>query len=283
MTAPSYLSTLDRFSFYHLKFFQLLGFFPLSTHGEPRSSLLLTLWSLILISINFLKACLMYYHSDYLILADDIVGKLHDVANMTSITITHNIILVESFLRRDRLRRFFIKLRTLRDQYPVKCGHRTHFLWELYAFIVYIIIFEWIFYDVITDDLPLITVWSLNLWSHIPALLHYFQSILFLELVRLELVKLNKSLKDIIVFTTSQDGAGSRGIFKDYLKKRIVKTQKRYQIIYGMVQELNEFFGLSWAIGVVNTAVTSEILFYWVYWGLHFGIFYNAVGKKRKS
>ncbi|CAD7086367.1 unnamed protein product [Hermetia illucens] len=109
------------------------------------------------------------------------------------------------------------------------------------------------------------------------ALLHYFQSILFLELVRLELVKLNKSLKDIIVFTTSQDGAGSRGIFIDYLKKRIVKTQKRYQIIYGMVQELNEFFGLSWAIGVVNTAVTSEILFYWVYWGLHFGIFYNAV------
>lgn len=266
---------------YHLKLFQILGFFPLSIQLQPKSSPFVVSWSLFLISALSVKASLMYHHRDTLLLPSDIIGQIHDIAKLSSGIIAHMTVLMESFLQRKKLEGFFAKLQTLHDKYPVKCRNtgRPRILWEIYVLFIYLAAYEVNLYHAIADDKPLVRLWMTVESSSIPLLFHYCQSILFLEFIRVELIKLNKDLSDIIMFASHTNNPRCPELFEEYLRKRIVKAQKRYQIIYEMVQGLNDFFGTSWAVTTVNTAISCECCIYWIYWEFYNKVVYHALGK----
>lgn len=278
MPVTSSSTAIDRFSFYHLKFFQIIGFFPLSLQLEFKPSPLVTLWSLVLIAGQFLKGYLICRYSDILIFQDDNVGKLQDIMKFVSVTLTHFIILMESFIRRNTLQGFFQKLQTLHDKYPIKIQNHNRAFWQQYAFLIYLIVVEINFYYANSGDKSLMKIWVLHSTGTIPVLLHYFESILILEFIRWELIKLNKSLKDLVAFATPKDGSRSCGMFERYLRRRVVKSQQRYQIIYQMVLESNKFFGHSWAMNILNTLIVCETYIYWIYWGYYFTIFRATFG-----
>lgn len=265
-------------TFWDLKLFQFFGLLPLPLKPGHEIHIFYNIWSLLHILTSSTIAYFTYVNKDLIIHPTDNIGKVHDLFKLASSIAAHHTILVESVLRRRSIQEFFRKYQSLHDNFPVESLPNIQFSRKLYIFITYLLISAAISLHKLYNDQRVLVLSFITLWSHIPTSFHYFQSVLFFEFVRSEIIQLNRQLNQLVPVSTSRDKGNSSRALEGIVIKGIVEGQKRYEIIYEMVQLLNEFFGISWIMGVFSSAISLEYNLYWIWWSIYNGLQHHVYG-----
>lgn len=263
---------------FYLKLFRVFGFIP--QPFNPQANIAhypLLIWSLLQIIVNLMKLYVAFVYLEEVVYTSDELGKIHDISKLIVLNLTHQTLLVDSILKRQKFRDFFTKLLRLQQIYQSRTKeHREenkrrswNYSLKFSAFVLYTIFAEIKIILSLWHIPQFVYFWLLTNLGYFPVFMFNLYNIFLLDIVHLEQSRLNTELKSLVKFVTEISPYKCSRKFDDVIRARIRKAQKRHQLIFGLVQDLNEVLGLFWAIDALCTLIMCQYVVYWTYFQLY--------------
>ncbi|KNC32520.1 putative gustatory receptor 8a [Lucilia cuprina] len=235
----------------HLKIFKIMGFCNLSLNENFKPNInierCLTLWSLILLVSYNIMAFIALTSDDVYLFTSDKFGYFNDVLKFLVADIAVTVSYLETIFKRSEFYKFWTIYNCLQrktnDEW--KLGKTFRFFAVLYTFIILEAVILILFFNFQTMTRHLTMFWSAFLPFIYAVHLRNMQFIFYIELIRLELVKLKEDLSLLVDYSRFMAyGCGFRG-FGEFLRKQLLDKQKNYQMIYEMFEHFQNGFGFS--------------------------------------
>lgn len=241
----------------HLRFFSLIGYHGVSFSGDFKRRALIqncqSCWSgLLLVLFNVMAFVALFSGEDFLFTGDKF-GYFNDTLKVVFANIAVTVSFVETILKRSHIKRFWqiydnlqIVGRNEKDLFDSN-GWRENkrFLGIFYAFVFMetsVVIVFFIFQNITRH---LILFWSIFTPLMYTVHLRNMQFIFYLEVLRLELMKLKQDLKLLVDYSNFVTyGCAFEG-FEEFLRKNLLEKQKHYHQIYEMFEEFQNGFAFS--------------------------------------
>ncbi|CAD7086369.1 unnamed protein product [Hermetia illucens] len=252
------------------------GFLPLYiTNHTSEPHYILIIWSLLQIVLILYKLLLAYLYADNILYTTDAVGRVHYAGKIISLFICHLTILIDSILKREKIRNFYYKIMILNKMFPHTLESYQEnarkdqlYMIKFFGLLTYTAFAEFKFLSKLGFHAIFIRLWIFSNSSYFPMSMYYFYSILLFDVVHLELERINKDLKSLVCFTVDKKDYRCCDRFDSYVSGRIRQMQFKYCVVYSMVEDLNRIFGWSWTMSVLSSTIAYYCSFYWFYHGI---------------
>lgn len=184
---------------------------------------------------------------------NDKFGYFNDILKVVFADIAVTVSYLEAIFKRSNLKKFWI----IYDFLHNKSNNEMNFvslqeIWEncrylgiFYAAIILEIIVMILFVKFNTMTRHLVLFWSVFTPFIYAVHLRNMQFIFYIEILRLELVKLQLDLNLMVDYTRFEACGCSFKGFEDFLRKKLLEKQKHYQKIYEMFEYFQNGFGFS--------------------------------------
>lgn len=242
----------------HFHVFTIIGYCTITLNNNIKHNSkierFLLLWSwLLLVCFNILTLVAIFSREEFLFRGDTF-GYFNDVLKVVFADIAVTCSYLEAIFKRNSLKEFWKIYNCLQKKSSADetkfCGLKS--LWQNGRFLVIfysIIVFEsammFIFIVYQVKSRHLILFWSLFSPLTYVVYMRNMQFIFHIELIRLELVKLQQDLNLMVDYSRFVAyGCGFKG-FEEFLRKKLVDKQKTYQMIYEMFEQFQNGFGIS--------------------------------------
>lgn len=257
----SYISTMNahipKILRIHMRVFQIVGYCGLSLNDDFKRRVVienwLTLWScLLLVGFN-IATLVTLKNDDEFLFTNDEFGYFNDILKVVFADIAVTIAYLESILRRSEFRKFWTIYGCLQSQSNDERNNiSVNELWEnrcflgiFYTFITleFLVMILFVILQPMSRHLFLFNV----VFTPFVCAVHLrnMQFIFYIEILRLELVKLQQDLNLMVDYTRFVAyGCGFKG-FENFLRKKLLEMQKHYQMIYEMFENFQNGFGFS--------------------------------------
>ncbi|XP_065363139.1 gustatory receptor 8a-like [Calliphora vicina] len=241
----------------HMVVFKIAGYCGLSLNDNLKRRVIienwLTLWSSLLLVAFNIATLVTLKNDDEFLFSNDEFGYFNDILKVVFADIAVTISYLESILKRSELRKFWTIYGCLQKQSDDERNYiSVKELWEnrrfLGIFYTYIIL-EFVVTILFVILQPMsrhVFLFNLVFTPFICAVhLRNMQYIFYIEILRLELVKLQQDLNLMVDYTRFVAyGCGFKG-FENFLRKKLLEKQKHYQMIYEMFENFQNGFGFS--------------------------------------
>ncbi|KAM7349521.1 gustatory receptor 8a-like [Cochliomyia hominivorax] len=245
----------------HMRIFNAIGYCNLSLNNNFKRSPLTERWLILktfflLIAFNTVAFVALTSDDAYLFTSDRF-GYFNDILKVVFADIAVTISYIESIFRRVDYYKFwkiydYLQGRTCEREmekgntitFNDLKKHRR-FLFIFYTDILLETIVLIIFINFHTMTRHLILFWSVFTPFIYAVHLRNMQFIFYIEILRLELVKLQQDLGLMVEYSRFVSyGCGFKG-FEEFLRKKLLDKQKHYQLIYEMFEHFQNAFGFS--------------------------------------
>ena len=273
--------TAKRILFAHLKIFKVLGFCSVSESDNLLHQLItercLLLWSwFLLIGFNVITFVVLLSKDEFLYKGDNF-GCFNDVIKIVFANLAVNCAYLESIFKRCSIRKFW-QIYNCLQKHPdegIKCFNST-VIWRNFRYLL-------IFYTTIAVEFigllvflifqsknrHLILFWSAYLPFSYVVHMRNMQFIFFIEILRLELIKLQQDLQLIVDYSRFVAyGCGFKGI-ENFLRREMQSKQKHYELIHEMFEHFQNAFGLSIVAVLLKIYIQVLADSYFAYYALY--------------
>lgn len=265
----------------HLIIFTALGYCNVSLNNNPQRSRLierlLTLWSWLLLIVFNIVAFISLTSDDAYMFTNDKFGYFNDILKVVFGDIAVTATYLEAIFKRTDYYKFWniydsLQKNSWENSKAITLGdirENIRFLLLFYINIILETVLMIIFVILQPMTRHLILFWSIFTPFICAVHLRNMQFIFYIEIIRLELVKLQQDLSLMVDYSRFVAyGCGFRG-FEEFMRKKLLDKQKHYQMIYEMFEHFQNAFGVS-IIAVllmvyVRVLVDAYFAYYTVY------------------
>lgn len=265
----------------HINIFQAIGYCNLSfdknNNNTLKNSTWLKAWTWVLmVSFNCTAFVILFYKKTFLYTADSF-GNFNDIFKVILADIAITSAYLETTLRSECLIKFWILYERLQKRETVsipkswlqQAWQHKRFLAIFYVLLVTEILVMLAFIKFQEKTKMVVLFWCV--FSPVIYTVHMrnIQFIFHVELLRLELVRLNEDLQLLADYSRFMaNGAGFRG-FEKFLLRKLKEKQQIYQWIYEMFEQFQQAFGFSILTVFLMIAVRVLVDIYFGYYFLY--------------
>lgn len=247
---------------WHIRLFQIFGFYTMSFNENPQKALIteqcLRLWSLLLLVAFNSVAAIALFTNNNILYNDDKFGFFNDVLKFAFGDLAITTIYLESIFKQNDAHQFWLVYTKLQNrQFGNQCWQRCtwqrdfqkhmRFLISFYGVLFLEILFMIIFIIFQHKNRQLVLLWCTYgpfiYTVHLCNLKFIFQ----IELIRLELLKLQQDLQLLVDCTQQKIFDHAFWNFEEHLRSKLLEKQYMYQQIY----EMYEYFQNSCSLSIV--------------------------------
>lgn len=274
----------------HLNVFTLIGYCLFTntskTETNKKMEVFLIFWSSLLLVCCNIAAIGAILSTDDFLFKGDAFSCFNDVMKFVFADIAITCSYLETIFKRNSLKQFWILYYLLQEKQPCLAkGAFSNFkeLWQngrflviFYTLVVAEFFFLALFWIFENKSRHLILFWALFTPLAYAVYLRNMQFIFYIEIVRMELVKLQKDLHLLVEYSRFVANNCSFKSFEGLLRRRIADKQKRYGTIFEMFEHFQNSFGYSIAAVLVMIYVRVLVDSYFIYYtsyhvGMRFG------------
>lgn len=243
---------------FHMRFFNLIGFCCLSIdenfNRNTTKERCLMLWSCCLMIVFNIVAFVALLSSDAFLFTDDSFGYFNDILKVVFANIAVTVSFMETLLKRSEAFKFWQKYNFLQNnsqqiekKFTLQNDIRKHLRFLLIFYSIVIIESAMMSWFILFQDMTrhLVLFWSIFTPFIFIVHMRNMQFVFYIELIRLELVKLKQDLELLVDYSRfAAYGCAFKG-FENFLRQKVVEKQRYYQLIYEMLEHFQNAFGFS--------------------------------------
>ncbi|XP_011185249.1 gustatory receptor 8a [Zeugodacus cucurbitae] len=284
---------LDTFTLLQLRLHQLFGMcaVPLgrqcdlaTVNQRPQSAGIwqqrfLLLWHCLHFILFFLVHLWTSVNHDSILYNSDSFGKFNDLLKLIGTIISHFVILTETIIRRRAMEKFLTVYTQLHYKWHGAVGVRAEF--QLYRkffcrssiFIFVVILIDVAYLREISRNRKWMTFFIPFIPSGLICNLRSVQIMLFMEMLRTEVVHLNGNIERLVLFSERNYRVKfqKRDQFERKICAELQTFMECYQEIYEMFTLLKKAVGMSMTCNYVKDYVMILSECYWSYWMVYNG------------
>ena len=242
----------------HMRFFKAFGFCCLSYDDNFKRNATkecyLTLWTCLLMLMFNVMAFVALLSDDAFLFTDDNFGYFNDIIKVVFANIAVTVSCMESLLKRSESFEFWKKYKFLQNashyiERNIVCldDIREHCRFLIIFYTVVVLESATILFFIAFQEMTrhLVLFWSVFTPFIFAVHMRNMQFIFYIELIRLELLKLKQDLELLADYSRfAAYGCAFKG-FENFLRQKVLEKQRHYQLIYEMFEHFQNAFGFS--------------------------------------